>query len=758
MGIIEIILYILLTLVLLIILGYGLCIFILPNRLHRFALWLAPWCAIIAIIFFGVYAGLIGFTVTQWAPLFVIFSILLSFKAFSSTGFKPISLSKVDMSIILIIIFITVLNLSPLFLQQKFPTTLSMGNTDAQAYALVPDYLKTHSLIESLKTTVSISVYDLIQFGYRWGPPVLTSFFLTVFNLMGFQFITIFQTIMFSISIPLVAILWKLLYKDSAYGIILSLFIVGLNVNILYFLYHNFFGQVIFMGINLLIIIFLVIYETINKPVKISGKNFNHLKKYWIKLIGFLFKNILMRKLDIVIAIALSALFFSYSEASIFIFFPIAIIVLTKLRNLKEFKDSLISYGRIMFFTFLLGSFSITHTFKFITSFRVQDFYKPIGWQVFRAKIPFANPFETLGLYSIHSFEPLYLPMALLLSIFIVYIVYIGLTKSKRKDIVSGFVIAYVVFFVVFAFIKPNFWVYNRAVSYAIPLIGILFIGGITDIFKSKTLLKLAVFLSLIGILILNSYKLNKKYYLTNLAVDKGLVSLKEVPLISPRSSIYTENVIQNIRPIWDELWIEYFLEPNLNIINSVEVQKLNKKISDGDLIITSKTPRYTPQTKVLLSKNIWENSYFKIGTLCSSDLCLKNSQVDLSKITIGESEAEDTLLTKGWESRETDHRWINSSEAKLKLITKKHTSQIIFTASSLSIPQQMTIIIDGEKIAIVDLSVDWKTYTIALPKPLLSDVHLITLKFSNTYRPSDLLQTPDTRSLFADFKKIYLE
>ncbi len=726
MGIIEIVLYILLTVFALIILGYGLCIFLLPKSLNRFAFWLSPWCTIVTIIFFGVYAGLIGFTVTQWAPLFVIFLSLLSFKAFESKGFKPISFSKKNIFIILIILFITILNLSPLFLQQKFLTTISMGNTDARAYAIVPDYLKTHSLIEGLQTTVSPSVENLIQFGYRWGPSVLTSFFLTVFNLMGYQFITIFQAILYSITIPLVIILWKLLYKDSKYGTILSLFIVGLNVNILYFLYHNFFAQLIFMGINLLTIIFLLLYET--------------------------------RKSDIVIAVTLSALFFSYSESAVFILFPMAIIAITKLQKLKEFKDTLISYGRIMFFTFLFGSFSILHAFKFIIGFRVQDFYKPIGWQVFRVKIPFANPFEALGLYSIHSFEPIFMPLAILISIFVVFIIYIGLTKSKGKDIVSGFMIVYLIFFVIFAFIKPNFWAYNRAVSYAIPLIAVLFVGGILDILKNRNFLKLAVFLSLIGLVILNSYKLNKKYYLTNLAVDKGLISLKEVPLGSYGSSIYTENVIQNINPIWDELWIEYFLEPRLNIINSVEAQKLNKKISDGDLIIISKTSRYTPQTKVLLSKKIWENSYFKIGKLCSSDLCLKNSQLDLSNITIGESKAEDTLLTRGWEPREVDHRWISSSEAKLKLITKEHTSKIIFTASSLSIPQQMTIFIDDEKIASIDLSVDWKTYTITLPKPLLPDMHLITLKFSNTYRPSEVLQSPDTRSLFADIKKIYLE
>lgn len=730
MGVIEILAYTILTVFLLSWLGYGLCVFFLPKKIQRYILWLSPWCAIVAIIFFGVILGLLGLTTKQWTPLVFIILSLLSYTVWYKQDFKFPRILKIDIFILFIFIIVTLLNLSPLFLQQKFITTLSMGSTDAQAYALVPDYLKNHSLLESLRTPVPQAVDVLIKFGYRWGPSVLTAFFLSVFNLAGYQFITLLQAILFSISIPLVYVLWNLFYKPTKYAVILALFMIGLNVNIIYFLYHNFFGQMIFLGLNLILIILLILYE----PIKTF---FN--------------------KQDVVIAIIFSVLFFSYSEASIFILFPMGVIILMKIFKRNEFINYILSYGKILFLTFLFGSFSVLHAFKFMIGFRVQDFYKPIGWQVFRQKIPFANPFEALGLYSIFSFEPLYLPLALLFSIFVAYLIYIGLTKSKRKDIAYGFMITYLFFFVIFAFIKPNFWAYSRAVSYSIPFIAIFFIGGIVEFVKNKTRLQKIVFILLLVALVFNIYKLNKQYIFTNLAVDKGLISLKKVPSGLFHSSIYTENVIQNTRPIWDELWIEYFMEPRINIINSSEAKKIDKRVSNGDLVLISKKLRYTPQTKVLLSKIIWENSSFKIGELCSSDSCLINSKEDLSKITINESNAEDTLLISGWGPREIDSRWINSSDASLKLITKENTSQLLFTTRSLAIPQQMSINIDNEKVASIDLTDNWKDYIVTLPKQLYQGVHLINLKFNHTYRPSDVLQTLDTRTLFANFKKIYL-
>ena len=579
-----------------------------------------------------------------------------------------------------------------------------MGNTDAQAYAFVPDYLKNHSLIESLRTPAPPAVDTLIKFGYRWGPSVLTSFFLSVFNLAGYQFITLLQVILFSISIPLVYVLWNLLYKPSKYAVFLTLFMVGLNVNIIYY-----------------------------KPIKIF---FN--------------------KQDLIIAIVLSVLFFTYSEASIFILLPMGTIILIKIFKRNEFINYIVSYGRILFFTLVFGSFSILHAFKFVI-YRVKDFYKPIGWQAFRQNIPFANPFEALGLYSIYSFEPVYTPLALLFSALVIYIIYLGIKKSYQKDVVWGFLITYLLFFIFFAFLKPNFWAYGRAISYAVPFISILFIGGIYELVKNKAALQKIVFILLFGALVFNVYKLNSQYISTNLAVDKALISLKNVPSKLTHASIYAENVIQKARPIWDELWIEYFMEPRLTVINNAEVQELNKKIVDGDLLLISKKIRYIPQTKVLLSKIIWENSYFKLGKYCSSDLCLLNSNEDLSKITINESNAEDTLLIAGWEPRETDSRWISSSEAFLKLITKDITSKLKITTRSLAIPQQMTINIDNEKVASIDLTDDWKDYIVTLPRLLPQGIHLITLKFNHTYRPIDVLQTLDTRTLYANFKKIYL-
>jgi len=109
-------------------------------------------------------------------------------------------------------------------------------------------------------------------------------------------------------------------------------------------------------------------------------------------------------------------------------------------------------------------------------------------------------------------------------------------------------------------------------------------------------------------------------------------------------------------------------------------------------------------------------------------------------------------------EPRELDHRWISSSEASLKLITKKPTNKILFKIRSLAIPQQMVININNEKETKIGLSVDWKTYIITLVKPLTQGVHSITLKFDHTYRPSEILHSADTRTLFADFKEIQLK
>src|SRR3989338_8277032 len=172
MGVIEILVYIILTIFLLSWLGYGLCVFFLPKKIQKYILWRSPWCAIVAIIFFGVFLGLFGLITQQWAPIVFIALSLLSYNVWHKQDFKFPRISKIDILILFIFIIVTLLNLSPLFLQQNFLTTLSMGSTDAQAYALVPDYLKTHSLIESLRTPVPSAVDVLIKFGYRWGPSV----------------------------------------------------------------------------------------------------------------------------------------------------------------------------------------------------------------------------------------------------------------------------------------------------------------------------------------------------------------------------------------------------------------------------------------------------------------------------------------------------------------------------------------------------------------------------------------------------------
>jgi hypothetical protein len=726
--------YILLTIVLLTVFGFGLTAIIFPKINKPHILLLSPWIAIIVIIFFGVFFGLAGLTVNQWAKPLSIFLAVLSLYKWQQTYYRERLISRRYILIALIVLATIIFNLSPLFIKYKFLTTLSMGNNDAQAYSLVPDYLKDHSLKYCLHNEVPKAVEILIPFGSRWGPPVITAFFLTLFSLQGYQFITIFQAVLFALALPLLLILWQLLYPKLRIGEWISVLLVALNVNLLYFLYHNFFSQTLFLGFNLFFIILLVMYPPRHKSF------------------------FTLNRQELMYAITLTVLFFSYSEAVLFILIPMSLIVLTMILRPHLFFIFLFSYTRIFILTFIFGFFSITHAFNFITGYRVQDFYNPIGWQVFRTRLPYPNPFEAMGFWSIHSFPPLFMPLAIGLSLLVVFLIIKGILATKHRLTITVFLVSYLSFIAVFAFFKPNFWYYNRAIVYAIPLMTVIFGGGLVVIFRNK--LKHTVFFGLILIFVagFNAIKLNRKFLSVHLAVDKPLVSLQNLMPIISGNTVFSQNVTRPAQPVWDELWQEYFLEPEIDFINSQEFQKQNIHLTDDDYILLSKTNRYTPRLNLLLTNKIWESRNFVIGQTCQNDDCLLKSSQDLSAIIVGKTEGEDSLIGSGWEARDADSRWTSSSSATLKLINKEPATYFTFTARSLASPQNLTIKIDNIQSIQIGLSDQWQTYKAVIPSEVAPGLHHIQLTFSHLYRPIDRFETDDSRTLTGDFKQIKLE
>ena len=239
----TILFYSLLTIFILFFLGYGLTLLSIPNKLKPYAFWLSPWFAMFFLIFFLVIFSLFAFSVKQISPFLIVFLSLLTISAFFKKKFRYKIRFKEDIVIAIFIIISIIFNTSPLIRREKILTTLSLGNNDVIIYASGPDYLVTHSIAESylseskpLKPT-EYGFMGMLKENFRLGSPIIVSFFLNLFHLKGYQYIYLFETILFGLAIPLTFLLFKFLYKDSIYGLLLCLFLFSFNVNLLYILY-----------------------------------------------------------------------------------------------------------------------------------------------------------------------------------------------------------------------------------------------------------------------------------------------------------------------------------------------------------------------------------------------------------------------------------------------------------------------------------------------------------------------------------------
>lgn len=724
------------TLFVLFFLGYGVTHILLPKQLKSYAFWFSPWYTIILLIFSLTIFNLVGFSVSQVSlPIIICFTILTLLILWKQ---KP-SLKRMRKENIFLALFLLIsigFNLSPLIRRHKFLTAVSMGNNDVIVYTEVPDYLIHHSLIESFYTKVSLGVSNLLQDGYRWGPPLLSAFFQHIFRLEGYQFVYLFQVILFALAIPLIYIFLTILYKPTLFGLLMSLVLFTFNVNLLYMLYHDFFGQVLFWGLEIILFIFIYIYFT-----SLEDKT-RHFNLY-----------------DFNLGIAFAVLFISYHEGALFLLFPLFLFLSIRLLYKKDLQNWL-SLIKVGFVTSLMSSIVIVRgiLFDYMQAFRGNP-NQPIGWPVFRNKLPFANPFEMIGFYSIHSFEPLPAFLALLLSIGIIAILCIGLLRSKNRFLSICYVVFAFLFLTLFFFVRSDFWVYNRSLTYNLPLILILFSIGITDIFQNRMLLKRYIFISVILLELFSAVKLNKRFLKEHLVVDKSFISLREIQQKNTSTDpIYLESTLDDTISYWRQIWTGYFLyagHPSPSLPS--QINPFEKRISDNSLVLLSKTtPWFTPPQILLKSPLVWENEYFVLGRLCNSTECLLNRPEDLSKITLGKNSFEDSLLISGWSVKEPESRWAMGRESTLRLVTKDASAtQLVFEAHSLSEPQRINIYMNDTLLGTQSLTAGWATYIFPLPYEIKRGVQNIRLEYSNTYKPSEVLKNQDTRDLAVNFRRI---
>lgn len=732
---IELIFLTLASLILIFLLGYGLTLLIVPKSLKEHSLLLAPWTFLLFILFFTIFLSHLGMTSSYSAPILTLLLIGISFYIYRKNPKNFFTLPMRDIPIVLFIIISITLNLSPIITRYQFPTTISMGNNDIISYATAADYLVNHSILEGIKSNLTLSVDIILNVGYRWGPSVITSYFLSVFHVYAYQYVYVLLAILYALMIPLAIILLRMLYRYSLMAEVILMTLITFNTNLLYMLYHNFFGMVLFWGISLCIIILLFNYFT---------------KKEVYKIIN---------RYDILLAILISTLIFSYYEGIIFVLLPVILYTIFS----AIYEKQLLYFHRLIKVGLLSMVFSSMSLFNAIVYNFNQAFggepNAVIGWQLFRSKIPFANPFEIIGYWSIHNFEPLPIWLATILSAIIIGIIIYGLINSKHRLLLGSYFAIFIIFYFWKGAIQKHFFDYNRVVTYTLPLVLIVFTIGISKIARTKKGVALFVLASLL-LVVFSGLKLNKRLLREHVAVDRNYISLEDIPSFTDEP-IYVEEHVDSMQPLWRNIWVGYFVYPLIKdqtIPTEFTDDPYVLRVPDNKLLLIQKpTPWYIP-TNVVWREIIWENEYYILGRVCNIDECLLDSPEDLSLISFTREEFQDSLLIKGWSTKEDGHRWISSKEATMRFVAKeKSISSLHIEVLTLQEPQEMTVYINEELINTVSLSTEWEEYVFNIGHYQNEVIH-IRLEFSNQYNPAALGLSADTRDLSADIRSISLE
>jgi len=742
LNIFPILFYPFINIIILFLLGFGLTYLIAPKSLRSFWLWLSPWTTVITAIFYFVVMSLFGLSVSQVFIPFVL--ILLGIDIYLLIKVKPrFNLNiKVDLVLTILVGSTLILNLSPLIRHDKMLTTVSMGNNDIITYTTTGDYLKSHSIAESFKTKVELTIDNLLHDGYRWGTPIINSFFLTILNLQGYQYTYISQVVLFSLSLPLVYILFSILFgRSSLTGLIIVGIFTGLNANLLYTLYHDFFGQVLFWGLGLVFFILFYTYLDSNLIRK------NKLNIY-----------------DYLLGITITTLYFSYHEPAIFMFVPIGLFITFKLiLNRKQSLAYVHAMIRIALISLISGLVSIINAvvFDFKLAF-MYDPNQPIGWQLFRQKIPYANPFEAMGFWSIHNFEPIPIILAIILSAIIILIIIKGVLKSKYKILTISYLLFFSFFYYWTAIYQHNFYSYNRALTYTLPFIVVLFSMGLTSLYEKQKYFWSIIIVILISLELWSAVNLNKRFIREHLTVEKSFISILDLKSKNIREPIYAESFIEDATPLWKQIWIGHFLySKGISLTPTVfNNNQYENRVPNNSLVLISKPKPWFNSLKIIYNDIIWNNDYYQLGHLCNAEDCLIKSKYKLDEIKIGKNEFEDSLLISGWNIGEGETRWANEKESTLRLVTKDtYPTSLTIDALSLGKPQEMTVYFDDQLLGKISIGTEWKDYSLPINYSLGLGVHKVKFTYSNGFRPMDIIPSNiDNRTLYVNFKKITLE
>lgn len=684
---------------------------------------------------------MLGVPVSVSSPIYVLVNLVLFVYVIFVKKVRIQFHIKTSLLIGLFVCMSLVLNTYPLFRTENTLTTISYGNNDVIVYALTPDYLIESSIFENAiekenqPQMAHPGVSNLLKTGFRWGTPIILGNYMSIFNLKGYQSAYIIQVMLFSLLFPLVWVLYdSLSAKKSWFALPLVLSLLLFNSNLQYMLFHNFAGQIVFWGVALST--FLLYFNS-----DWDSKNIRKNKSF---MTGTL------------IGLCWSVLLISYHEGAVFVIGSYLLFAIARYIQKPKQVHILKRIAHISFITVFTSAVALFHSVMFDIQ-QAKLVSGPIGWQKFRESIPFSNPFEMMGMYSIHLFEPMPLLVSVFVSVCVVALFIRGIRYSGQKLLSVCIVAVFLLMLLWGGIYNNNFFVYNRVATYMLPFLTIFFVIGIVSL-QSK--IKPIFYIFFVGSLVvlsgINSLLLTQDFKNHHMSVDASFQSLLELSLEDVKEVIYFPSLITHTSNYWEEIWKDYFLHSNYQLKSSLN-QDESDELEEGALVLQNKTERYSPIARVLEQELLWENEYFKLVRACTHIQCLVEKQIPITHLTFESDLYSDIVFENGWSTIESGHRWTDKPSAYIQLYSPTPMKSLSFRARSLDVPQTIDVSLHSIHQGTVNVSSEFEDYSVKL-NSVKEPIYEFEFSFSNPYRPAEILQNGDNRTLYVDFEEIRLE
>ena len=597
--------------------GFGFTAIFIPEKLRKDAFWFTPWIGTMLIGILSVIFSLGRIPVKISGPAILFGAVLLLIYSLWKRKFLPLRFPE-SLIFTILILFSLLFNLFTLATKVGFPTTISYGNLDPVAYSTVGVFLYDHSVDEGAELgqfmPAAWPIGDLVHFSFRWGSPMILSFFQSIFHWKPHQIFYILIVSYFALIIPLIAVFSRRLYEKKEIfpespkirtlsirtilkpNILLTL-LVGIlfsfNSNLLYMLYNNFFGQIIFTGIFILLLILAHSYFSSTPPLRL---NFY----------------------DLFLGMGLAALAALYPEGGIFVVLPLAVFIFLRLITRKTWLSFFLALLKIGLVAAIINPAAVGNAVR-INLIAVKSVTAWIGWEYIR----YASPFEMMGFHNIHVSRDFRLPVDLLMSLPVIFFWIFGFLAVKNRTFLTSLLIVAVLFFLQLRFITPNYYSYYKALTYTLFIFLSLFAIGLTYFLGKQLKFRFVSIVILVLVVALNlraAKKLHDQLYWHHIAVDKSLISLAELNVNQKiQDPIITADVYIGEYNIWRRVWTEYFLMDK-KLVTRQNYLIDEKLIQNPYFVLTEKKivkeDNDSKDPKLVYYNIVWENDYYQLGEI----------------------------------------------------------------------------------------------------------------------------------------------